>query len=161
MKKIFLFICIIFMSCNFNTPTQFSEEALKDMLIGLDDSKLTFREVLYNNKGKKIFIDVWASWCKDCIVGFPKVKEIQKEFPEVVYVFLSTDRSNPSWKRAISKYNLKGLHYNLPKGMNEGDFVDFLNSNWMPRYMVVDETGKISLYKATKATDKKIIEALN
>jgi len=160
MKKLFLLLIIVFISCNSEQPTQFSTDAYKEMLIGLDDSKITLREVLYNYKGKKIFIDVWASWCKDCIVGVPKVKKLQKEFPGVVFLFLSVDRSNPSWKRAIKRYNLKGVHYNLPEGMKDGKFVDFINLNWIPRYMVIDETGEITLFKATNAADKKIKEVL-
>lgn len=159
MKKIFLLLIIVFVSCS-EDPKEFSEEANLEMLIGLDDSKITLREVLYQQKGKKIFIDVWASWCKDCIAGFPKVKKLQKEFPDVVFLFLSVDISNPSWKRAIEKYNLVGEHYNLPKGMNEGDFVDFINLNWISRYMVIDEKGQIQLFKATDPSDKKIIKAL-
>ena len=147
------------MSCS-EDPKEFSEEANLEMLIGLDDSKITLREVLYQQKGKKIFIDVWASWCKDCIAGFPKVKELQAEFPDVAFLYLSVDISNPSWKRAIEKYNLVGEHYNLPKGMNEGDFVDFVNLNWISRYMVIDEKGQIQLFKATDPSDKEIIKAL-
>ena len=160
MKKIFLLLIIVFASCNSNEPKQFTEEANLEMLIGLDDSKITLREVLQEQKGKKIFIDVWASWCKDCIAGFPKVAELQAEFPEVAFLFLSVDISNPSWKRAIEKYNLVGEHYNLPKGMNEGDFVDFVNLNWISRYMVIDEKGQIQLFKATDPSDKEIIKAL-
>jgi thiol-disulfide isomerase/thioredoxin len=160
MKKIFLLLIIVFTSCNFEKPTEFSEAANLEMLLGLDDSKITLREVLHQQKGKKILIDVWASWCADCIRGIPKVKELQKEFSEVVFLFLSVDRSNPSWKKAVKKYNLIGEHYNLPKGMKEGDFVDFINSSWIPRYMVIDEKGKIELFKATKATDKNIVKAL-
>ncbi|MFT6870019.1 MAG: thiol-disulfide isomerase/thioredoxin [Paraglaciecola sp.] len=160
MKKIMLLILIIFISCNTNAPKEFSEKALQDMLIGLDNSKITFREVLYHNKGKKILIDVWASWCKDCIVGLPASKKLQKEFPDVAYVFLSVDFSKPSWKRFIKKYNVVGQHYNLPKGMNSGDFVDFINLGWIPRYIVVDEKGGIQLFKATKASDKSIVKAL-
>lgn len=159
MKKIFLLLIIVFVSCS-EDPKEFSEEANLEMLIGLDDSKITLREVLHQQKGKKIFIDVWASWCKDCVAGFPKVKELQKEFPDVVFLYLSVDISNPSWKRAIEKYNLVGEHYNLPKGMNEGDFVDFINLNWISRYMVIDEKGQIQLFKATDPSDKKIIKAL-
>jgi thiol-disulfide isomerase/thioredoxin len=159
MKKIFLLLIIVFVSCS-EDPKEFSEEANLEMLIGLDDSKITLREVLYQQKGKKIFIDVWASWFKDCVAGFPKVKELQKEFPDVVFLYLSVDISNPSWKRAIEKYNLVGEHYNLPKGRNEGDFVDFINLNWISRYMVIDEKGQIQLFKATDPSDKKIIKAL-
>ncbi len=160
MKKIFLVLIIIFTSCNLNNPTEFSEEALQEMLISVDGSKTTLREVLHYKKRKKILIDVWASWCPDCIRDIPKIKELQKEFPDVDFLFLSVDRSNPSWKRAIKKYNLKGNHYNLPKGMNDGDFVDFVNLNWISRFMVIDEKGKIQLFKATKASDNEIVEAL-
>ena len=106
-------------------------------------------------------IDVWASWCKDCIVGVPKVKELQKEFPDVVFLFLSVDRSNRFLEKShVIGYNLKGEHYNLPEGMKDGEFVDFINLNWIPRYMVINETGEITLFKATNAADKEIKEAL-
>ncbi|PQJ80798.1 TlpA family protein disulfide reductase [Polaribacter porphyrae] len=160
MRKIFLILSIfLLISCSDN-PKQFSEEALKDMVLTIDDAKMTFREVLYKHKGEKILIDVWASWCKDCIVGFPELKELQKKFPKIKYVFLSVDRSNPSWKRAVKKYNLIGDQYNFPKGQNEGDFVDFISLGWIPRYLVVDEKGGIELFKATKVTDKDLLKAL-
>ena len=60
MKKIFLLLIIVFVSCS-EDPKEFSEEANLEMLIGLDDSKITLREVLYQQEGKKIFIDVWYS----------------------------------------------------------------------------------------------------
>ncbi|MFY9241855.1 MAG: TlpA disulfide reductase family protein [Polaribacter sp.] len=159
MKKIILLVVFAFISCS-DEPKQFSEEANLEMLIGLDNSKITLREVLYQHKGKKIFINVWASWCKDCIVGFPKEKELQKQFPEAVFLFLSVDLDKPSWKRAINKYNLVGEHYNLPKGMNDGDFVDFINLNWIPRYIIINEEGEIALFKATNTSDKEIYKAL-
>jgi thiol-disulfide isomerase/thioredoxin len=160
MKKIILLLFIVFLSCNTNHPKQFSDAVNLEMLVGLDNSKITLGEVIYDQKGKKVLIDVWASWCKDCIVGFPKVKKLQEEFPEVVFLFLSADISNSSWKRAVKKYNLVGEHYNLPKGMNDGEFVDFINLSWIPRYMVIDENGEITVFKATNAADKDIRKAL-
>jgi hypothetical protein len=44
--------------------------------------------------------------------------------------------------------------------MKNGDLVDFLNVSWIPRYLVVDEKGSITLFKATDASDKDIITAL-
>lgn len=160
MRKIILLLLIVFISCQSEEPKQFSEKALKEILISLDDSKVTFKEVLDQYRGKKILLDVWASWCKDCIMGLPDSKKIQKEFPDVVYVFLSVDQSKLSWRRAIEKYHLIGEHYNLSKGMNSGELVDFINLSWIPRYIVVDESGGIQLFKATKASDKRIVKAL-
>lgn len=160
MKRLILLLFIVLVSCNKEQPTTFSEPANLEMLVGVDGTKITFREVLYKHKGKKILIDFWASWCKDCIVGFPKLNQLQKEFPDVEYVFLSTDFSQPSWKKGIKKYKINGEHYNLPKGMNDGDLVEFINLSWIPTYMVIDEEGEIALFKATNITDKAIREAL-
>jgi len=44
--------------------------------------------------------------------------------------------------------------------MKNGDLVDFLNLHWIPRYIVVDEKGSISLFKATKITDDDLLTAL-
>lgn len=160
MRKIILLLLIAFISCQSEKPKQFSEKALQEVLISLDNSKVTFKDILEQHSGKKILLNVWASWCKDCISGFPDSKKIQKEFPNVVYVFLSVDQRKSSWRRAIEKYNLIGDHYNLSKGMNSGELVDFINLSWIPRYIVVDENGGIQLFKATKASDKRIIKAL-
>jgi len=160
-KKVSILVLLcIFVSCNFETPTEFSEKALNEKLYNLEDVTSTLNEVINQHKGKKILIDVWASWCRDCLVGLPKVKELQKEFPEVIFLFLSVDERIGSWKRGVKRYNLKGEHYNLPKGMKNGDLVDFLNVSWIPRYLVVDEKGKITLFKATDASDNDIITAL-
>ena len=35
----------------------------------------------------------FSNWCKDCIVGMPKLKELQSEYNDVDYVFLSLDKS--------------------------------------------------------------------
>lgn len=157
---IFLSLLLLLFSCSGEEPVQFSEQALKDMVLTENGDKITFREVLHKNKGKTMLIDVWASWCKDCIVGFPKLKELQKEYPEVTYVFLSVDRGTKAWKKGIEKYNLKGQHYNFPKGQKNGDFVEFINLWWIPRYMVIDKKGNISVFKATDAGDSSIKKAL-
>lgn len=159
-KALFLIFTICLISCNSKNPKQFSEKALQDMVLSVDDIKLTFREVLQKNKNKTILIDVWASWCKDCIAGLPKLKEIQKEFPEVAYVFLSVDRGNKAWKNAIIKYNLEGQHYNFPKGQKNGDFVDFINLWWIPRYIVINKKGEIVVFNSKSSTDDAIITAL-
>ena len=159
-KGLILVLLMLIVSCNFETPTEFSEKAFNEKLYNLEDVSFTFKEVVNQHKGKKILIDVWASWCRDCLEGIPKVKELQKDFPEVVFLFLSVDERQASWKRGVKRYDLKGLHYNLPKGMKDGDLVDFLSLGWIPRYLVVDETGKIALFKATEALDKDIIAAL-
>ena len=160
-KKIsFLILVTILTSCNLETPTKFTKAALSEKVYNLNDEVTTFKEVREIHKGNKILIDVWASWCRDCIEGMPKVKELQKEFPEVVFLFLSVDEKKGSWKRGVKHYNVIGEHYNLPKGMKKGALVDFLNVSWIPRYVVIDENGKITVFNATDASGEEVISAL-
>lgn len=155
----FSLIFLIFIGCNFQSPTTFSEEVLNDSFFDINNKSIQLKEILAKNKGQKIVINVWASWCKDCIVGMPDLKEFQKNNPTVKTIFLSTNRSIFSWKKAIQRYDIKGEHYFMKNGLNSA-FGDFLNSNWIPRYLVVNENGTISLFKAKEITDKRIVEAL-
>lgn len=159
LKMIKRYIVILLVIAGCASPTEFSEQALNDSFIALDGESVQLKEILETHKGKKILINVWASWCRDCVVGFPKYKEFQQEFPEVKYVMLSTNRNINSWKKAIAHYQLKGEHYFIKQGM-DGDFGDFLNSNWIPRYLVVNENGFVDLFKAKSIKDPRIVEAL-
>lgn len=156
MKKLFFLLALVLVSCE--TPTQFTAESLQEKFTSLNQEEITFQSILDKHKGKKILIDVWASWCRDCIVSLPDLKKLQQENPEVSYVFLSLDRTTNSWKKGIDRFKIEGEHYFMKEG-KKGEFGDFLNLWWIPRYVVVNESGEITLFKATKITDKNILEA--
>lgn len=160
MKKLILIITtILLINCSTETPTQFSDKALNDTFTSINNTELTFKEIITKYKGKKIVIDIWASWCGDCIKGMPKVVQLQKEYPNVVYLFLSLDKTIQGWKSGIKKYHVKGEHYFIKSGW-EGDFGSFVNIDWIPRYMLIDAQGKIALFKTVNANDPKIKDAL-
>lgn len=153
-------IALFFMNCNAQkAPTQFSEKALQDTFTSLKGEDVTFQSILDAHKGKTIVVEIWASWCSDCIKGMPKLKELQAKKDDVVYLFLSLDKSTDSWKRGIKKYDVKGEHYFMQSGW-KGDFGTFVNLDWIPRYMVVGADGSIKHFKAIAADDKQLINAL-
>lgn len=161
MKKIITLFSLFFtfLGCNSVQPTQFSETALNDSFLNLEGKSTTLKNILDTHKGKTIVIDIWASWCSDCIKGMPKVKALQEQFPDVAYVFLSLDRGQDAWKRGIKKYNVKGDHYYLPNA-KDCDFADFVNISWIPRYMVINKASEIVVFNVIEADDNKLIEAL-
>lgn len=158
LKKISL-ISLFLVGCTFETPTEFSKKALDDTFITLENDSIQFRDIIATYKGKKVLIDIWASWCKDCILGLPRAKQLQKEFPEVTFLFLSLDKDVTSWKRGIERFDIKGEHYFMQSGW-DGDFGNFLDLNWIPRYLVVNENGFVDLFKSIKVTDPEIVNAL-
>ncbi|WP_100615996.1 TlpA family protein disulfide reductase [Confluentibacter citreus] len=161
MKKIIyiLILVVSFFSCKTDIPTKFSDEALNDTFITLEGDSIPFKDILQAHEGKTIVIDVWASWCSDCIKGMPKVKVLQDDFKDVVYLFLSLDRSQESWKKGIEKYNVQGAHYFMQSGW-KGPFGTFVELDWIPRYMIINPDGTIKVFKAIEADDNKLIEAL-
>ncbi len=137
----------------------FSEAALNEKFLSENDVEISFSEILQQYKGKTVFIDIWASWCKDCIEGMPKVQKLREENPEVVFLFLSLDKETESWKHGIEKYGVVGENYFIPAGW-KGDFCSSIDLDWIPRYMVVNPEGEISLYKAIETEDKNLLSAL-
>lgn len=163
MQKISLIILCLstLLSCKAQeVPTQFSTEALNDTFINIKGEQVTFANILKQYEGKTILIDIWASWCRDCVKGMPKVVQLQKVNPETVFLFLSLDKTEDTWKRGIKKYKVQGEHYYMQSGW-KGAFGTFLDLDWIPRYLVVDKTGAIKVYRAIKADDKIITEQLN
>ena len=161
MKKIFslLIIAFSFASCSQAQQTEFKEEALSNTMKTAENTDITFQEILKKYEGKTIVIDVWASWCSDCIKGMPKVKALQEKYPQATYLFISMDKNYESWTKGIEKYDVQGEHYLTTDGM-KGVFGKSINLDWIPRYMVVDKTGKIALFKVIEADDTKLIETL-
>lgn len=156
--KYTLILLICFLSCK-KAPKQFSEKALNDTFLNIEGKSVTFQNILDAHTGKTIVIDIWASWCGDCIQGMPKVKALQNQFTDVAYVFLSLDRDVDAWKRGIKKYKVAGNHYYMPNA-KQCDFADFVNISWIPRYMVVNKASEIVVFNVIEADDPKLIKAL-
>lgn len=154
-----LLLCLVFFSCNAQEPTVFSEDALNDTFITLEGEERAFKDILDTYKGSTLVIDIWASWCKDCVGGMPKVKALQKDYEDVTYIFLSLDKTQDAWKKGIEKYDVVGEHYFMQSGW-KGPFGTFVGLDWIPRYMVVDKDGNISMFKAVEADDPKIKNTL-
>lgn len=123
-------------------------------------NKISFKNILEKHKGSPIVIDVWASWCPDCINGFPELKNLQQKYPNASYVFLSLDKTKDKWTEAIKKYDLKGDHYYLNEKMKD-EFGQSIQLDWIPRYILVDAQGNIALKKAIVANDTLLIKTLD
>jgi thiol-disulfide isomerase/thioredoxin len=163
MKKLLLIPVLLFaaMSCTQAQETAFTKAALDSKMTSTDGKEIAFKDILKQYKGKTVVIDVWASWCSDCAKGMPKVRDLQRQFPDVAYLFLSYDRVDEAWKKGIEKYNLQQYgNFHVSKSMKEGDFAKEVKLDWIPRYMVIDKKGNIALFKAIEADDANLIAIL-
>lgn len=138
---------------------QFSSVTLNKKFVTMTGDEKSFKHILKENLGKTIVIDIWASWCPDCIKGIPSVLKIQEEYPDAAYVFLSLDKTEEAWRAAVEKYNLKGSHYYLNEKMS-GEFGKSIDLDWIPRYIIINKEGKIADYKSIAADDKTFLFTL-
>ena len=161
MKRIIaLLIAFATFSCTSNAQkTKFSEEALSETLLATDGSQVAFKDILKKHKGKTLVIEVWASWCGDCVKAMPKLKELQANNPDVAYVFISMDKTVDKWKAGIEKHEMKGDNY-MANDQMKGVFAKAIDVDWIPRYIILDKKGKIVLYRAIETDFDKINETL-
>lgn len=159
-KLIALFLVILSCACTTNAQkTAFSKTALNETLLAANGNQIAFKNILKKHKGKTVVIEVWASWCGDCVKAMPKVKEMQAAHTNVDYVFISMDKTADKWKSGIEKHALVGDHY-MANDQMKGVFGKAMDIDWIPRYIIIDKTGKIVLYRAIETDFDKINETL-
>lgn len=167
MKLIHIFICCVcFAQFAFGqeapavSKTAFPEAALQQALFSLDGQQTTAGSVLAANKGKTILLYIWATWCPDCLKGFPELYAFQKANPDVETVYFSLDREEEQWQDGVRKFKLEGEHYWF-KTDRKNDFTNAIDLNWIPRYLIIAPDGKIAKYYAVKANDPALQEAVD
>jgi thiol-disulfide isomerase/thioredoxin len=113
-------------------------------------------------KGKYVYIDVWATWCRPCIQQIPYLQALEKEYhnKNIEFVSISTDesrRSGGSWEAAekkwrgfIKKRNMTGVQ--LWSGQDYS-FQQAYQINSIPRFILIDPEGKIVEANAARPSD--------
>jgi peroxiredoxin len=95
-------------------------------------------------RGKLVVISMEACWCLPCLREVGPTKELQSYFlgQDVVWMFISFDRDARSWKEAIIKNNLPGIHlWGKPESENLKKIFKF---DSLPYYIWIDEDGRVT-----------------
>ncbi len=100
------------------------------------------REVsLKSLKGKYVYIDVWATWCKPCIAEIPNLKKMEEKMKDrnITFLSISVDRDGDAWKTMVKEDNFTGLQWHSPNRK----FSEELMIVSIPRFILIDPEGKI------------------
>lgn len=167
MKNIFilLFLSIFSLSFSQNIPkvlkTKFSKEALEQKIENKDGKSISIQEVLDLHKGKVLVLDFWASWCKDCVNAIPKAKILEKNNPNINFVFLSLERSKAGFDRSLERFEMQEKeNYWFSTGW-KNNFNNYIDLNWIPRFMVIDQKSDIAKYYAISPDDPDIQKTID
>lgn len=108
-------------------------------------------------KGKLVYIDVWATWCKPCVGEIPAMKALQEAYKgkNIVFVGISVDRDKEAWKKMVAEEKLGGLQLYVPMNVINNFSANYELSN-IPRFMLVSKEGKIIDINAPRPSEDKI-----
>lgn len=91
-------------------------------------------------KGKKVFVNIWASWCGPCRAEMPSIEKLysKADKSKTAFVLLSLDENPENGMRFVQKSKLAAPVYfpgeNLPA---------IFNVQSIPTTFIFDEKGKL------------------
>lgn len=99
-------------------------------------------------KGKKVFVNLWATWCPPCRAEIPSIEKLYKKTDKekVAFVMLSLDDNFNS-----AKHFAKSKHMQLPLYYPAGNLPSLFNINGIPATFIFNEKGE--LIKANMGMD--------
>lgn len=115
-------------------------------------------------KGKYVYIDVWATWCGPCRAEIPFLKEAEKKYHDknIVFLSMSVDKASDfeKWKTMVKEKQLGGVQIFADKDWNS-DFIKAFSINSIPRFILIDPSGKVVKADAARPSSPKLAEILD
>ena len=120
------------------------------------------------NKGKVIFVNFWATWCKPCTEEFPDIMKINSEYKDKDFklIFVSLDFGKDleaQTQKFLKKMDVEfTTYYNAFK--NDEDLINYMDKKWegsIPGTFIFDKNGKLQktfIGKTDYSDFKKAIE---
>ena len=105
-------------------------------------------------KGKLIYLDIWATWCRPCIMQIPAMKKLETKYADKGIEFLSIsvdpDKDKEKWKETILTKNMSGTH--LFAGTESSFGYDY-KVEFVPKFLIISADGNILMENAPQAMD--------
>jgi thiol-disulfide isomerase/thioredoxin len=109
-------------------------------------------------KGKVVYLDFWASWCRPCALSFPYMNELSKKYRSdgLELVAVSLDESKDEANSFLSQHPVDFSIAHDP----EGECPKAYGVQTMPTSYLVDRKGNLRYtHRGFNSTDRNEIDA--
>jgi len=123
-------------------------------LVAADGSHINLTDL----KGKKIFLNLWATWCPPCRAEIPSIEKLNKKVDKekVAFVMLSLDENFE-----LAKQFIQINHMQLPVYYPAENLPAIFNTDGIPATFIFNEKGElIKVNKGMDNYDTKFYEQL-
>lgn len=157
------------------TLADFGQYLDKRIIIDIPDYDSRSTTLFYNLKTKAIisweeltkipglkYLEFWATWCGGCRAAIPYAKKIQMKYKDkgLKVVYISIDENVGAWESVSNKEEIPGEHSYLMLSQNGAFVKQKYNIVSIPRYMIIDNGGKILNADAYKPFNEQINKSL-
>jgi peroxiredoxin len=142
-------------------------KTLKKVEKGAQSPEFQFTDINGNTvtlkdlRGKIVYIDIWSTGCAPCLAEIPYQKKLEKYYQgkNICFVGINVGDEEEHWKNTVREKQLGGIQL---RASDERDkfFKDYLVRG-IPRYILLDEEGKIISSYAKRPSDEKLMEQLD
>lgn len=95
-------------------------------------------------KGKVVYLDFWASWCRPCMEKIEALQDFEPQFAheDVVFLHISLDRSKDIWKNTVQDKHLTGKHLFFDPSISQ--ITTDYNILSVPKFFLITKDGNFA-----------------
>jgi thiol-disulfide isomerase/thioredoxin len=110
-------------------------------------------------KGKYVYIDVWATWCRPCIAEMPHLEQLKEKYKDapIVFVGVNVNSYKGDWAAYLKNNRVAGVK--LYAGENSA-FAEDYQVYSVPKSILINPYGVISTASAPRPSENELITLL-
>ncbi len=120
----------------------------------------TGKEVRFSSfRGKYVYVDMWATWCRPCCEEIPYMSALEKKFhgKNICFVSISCDKDVEAWKKKLKNDKMEGIQLNC--GGDPG-LMKFFGIRGIPHFILLDPQGKVVNPNMSRPSQEITLEML-